>query len=262
MLLAVILLVGPAFLSSKNKFEDMATLDFVPSRLIDEAFAGGGNPHATPPPPAPAAPPAARSQPEKVREPVPPRDVIKPKLVEADSLEPTMDQHKIHRPEVSTKLVTKKSAANTALKQPSEADTLARQLADQRRRAADLIGNAASNLREDVSPSTSIEEPGTGGGEAYANYGQVVKSIYEHAWLPPDDAANEEAITKVTVTIASQGTVMSSHILRGSGDGGVDSSVQRTLSRVTYIAPFPEGSKDKQRTYIINFNLKAKRLMG
>jgi hypothetical protein len=40
----------------------------------------------------------------------------------------------------------------------------------------------------------------------------------------------------------------------------VDKSVQRTLDRVTFIAPFPEGAKDKQRTYTINFNLKAKRL--
>jgi hypothetical protein len=34
--------------------------------------------------------------------------------------------------------------------------------------------------------------------------------------------------------------------------------VQRTLDRVTKLEPFPDGSTDKERTYIINFNLKAK----
>ena len=69
-------------------------------------------------------------------------------------------------------------------------------------------------------------------------------------------------ITKATVTIASDGTVLSARILKPSGDASVDRSVQRTLDRVTFIAPFPEGAKDKQRTYTINFNLKAKRLSG
>jgi hypothetical protein len=42
----------------------------------------------------------------------------------------------------------------------------------------------------------------------------------------------------------------------------VDASVQRTLDRVKFIAPFPEGATEKERTYIINFNLKAKRMLG
>jgi hypothetical protein len=38
--------------------------------------------------------------------------------------------------------------------------------------------------------------------------------------------------------------------------------VQRTLDRVTFVAPFPDGAKEKERTFIINFNLKAKRMLG
>ena len=97
---------------------------------------------------------------------------------------------------------------------------------------------------------------------AYANYADVVKSIYEQAWVPPDNAENDDANTKVRVTIASDGTVISARILTPSGDAGVDASVQRTLERVQFIAPFPEGASEKERTYIINFNLKAKRLLG
>ena len=97
---------------------------------------------------------------------------------------------------------------------------------------------------------------------AYANYAAVVKSVYEQAWVPPDDAHNDEANVKVTVTIARDGTVISARILTPSGDAGVDASVQRTLDRVTFIAPFPEGATEKERTYTINFNLKAKRSLG
>ena len=41
----------------------------------------------------------------------------------------------------------------------------------------------------------------------------------------------------------------------------MDASVQKTLDRVTFIAPFPEGTTEKERTYIINFNLKVKRML-
>jgi hypothetical protein len=37
--------------------------------------------------------------------------------------------------------------------------------------------------------------------------------------------------------------------------------VQKTLDRVQQIAPFPDGATEKERTYIINFNLKAKRML-
>ena len=120
------------------------------------------------------------------------------------------------------------------------------------------------DLREGLSASTTIEPnfgPGDGG-PAAANYAQVVKSIYERAWIAPDDTASDEAITKVSVTIAKDGVVLSAKIIQPSGDAQVDQSVRRTLDRVTFIAPFPEGAKENQRSYIINFNLKAKRLLG
>jgi TonB family protein len=136
-------------------------------------------------------------------------------------------------------------------------------MADSRKRAADLIGATARSLRSDIAPGTTLEALGPGGGgEVYASYDQVVQSIYWHAWIPPEDTASDAAITKATVTIASDGTVLSGHIIKPSGDASVDKSVQRTLDRVTFIAPFPEGAKEKQRTYTINFNLKAKRLSG
>ena len=40
--LALILVVGPAFLSSKSRLEDMPVIDFVPSKLVDAAVMAPG----------------------------------------------------------------------------------------------------------------------------------------------------------------------------------------------------------------------------
>jgi TonB family protein len=97
---------------------------------------------------------------------------------------------------------------------------------------------------------------------SYAIYASVVKRIYDAAWTPPADAASDTANVKVSVTIARDGTVVSSHILDRSGDSEVDATVRRTLDRVTFVAPFPDGATEKERTFIINFNLNAKRMLG
>jgi TonB family protein len=65
----------------------------------------------------------------------------------------------------------------------------------------------------------------------------------------------------VIVTIASDGTVISARIIDSSGDAALDASVQKTLERVTFIAPFPEGTTDKQRTYTISFNPQIKQML-
>src|SRR5262249_55672353 len=92
LLLALIRIIGPAFISTKNKPDDSPILDFVPVKTVDALISGGGNPNAKPPPPAPTPqpqppvpPPAPQAEPEKVREPepkVPPKEIIPPKSEE------------------------------------------------------------------------------------------------------------------------------------------------------------------------------------
>jgi len=65
----------------------------------------------------------------------------------------------------------------------------------------------------------------------------------------------------VRVTIASDGTVISARVIDASGDDALDSSVQKTIERVTFIAPFPEGTTDKQRIYTINFNPQLRKML-
>jgi colicin import membrane protein len=275
LLLMVILLVGPAFLTSKSKSDNSPILDVIPTKLIDAAFSGGGNPNGTPPPPAPPVPPQRNITPpapppepvkERTPEPVPePVKEVKPTQPDPNPLEPSPEP-KRKKPEVSTKPVIRRPDTGKTAKSPattSTADSEERRLADARRRAAAMIGATARSLRDDIAPGTSLEAFGPGGGgEVYANYDQVVRSIYWHAWTPPEDTASNAAITKATVTIASDGTVLSARIIQPSADAKVDRSVQQTLDRVTYIAPFPEGAKEKQRTYTIKFDLKARRLTG
>jgi TonB family protein len=100
------------------------------------------------------------------------------------------------------------------------------------------------------------------GGEAYANYSQAIKTTYTDAWITPEDVNDESATVQVTVTIARDGRVTSSSILKTSGIGALDKSVQNVLDRVRKLPPFPEGAKDLQRTFKLNFNLKSKRSLG
>jgi TonB family protein len=85
-----------------------------------------------------------------------------------------------------------------------------------------------------------------------------VKKIYSDAWLVPDSVTDDEATTTASVTISRSGTVVSSHIIRPSGNALADASVQAALRRVTFAVPLPEGAKEDQRTVTIKFNVKAK----
>ena len=114
-------------------------------------------------------------------------------------------------------------------------------------------------MKSNLKPGTTIDLPGNSS-VAYANYATVVKSVYEQAWILPNDVT-DNANTKASVTIASDGTVITARIVTPSDDAGLDASVQRTLDRIRFIAPFPEGATEKERTYTINFNPQVKRLL-
>jgi TonB family protein len=96
----------------------------------------------------------------------------------------------------------------------------------------------------------------------YANFLQAVKSAYEKEWLLPDGVDDDQATAVVSVTIAKDGSVIRSSIVRRSGNVIVDQSVDATLRRVRYAAPLPEDAKETERTVTINFNVKAKQGLG
>ena len=279
LLLVLIFLVGPGFLAAPTKVDDPIISDFIPAKLID-GLSGGGNPNAgqlAPPPapprndPQPEPPQPEPPQPDPPKKPEPvvkepikePVKSIKPDP-EAPPEPPTQTRKKpqinltpfVRNPEKKAPAKTNSNAA---------AQKEEKLLADLRQGLASEIRGAARTIGSRLTPGISIEPgdygPG-GGGPAAMNYATYVKQIYEAAWIAPDDAERDDAITKVTVTISRDGSVVLARIIRASGDALVDASVRRTLDRVKHIAPFPEGSRDQERIYTINFNLRAKRATG
>jgi hypothetical protein len=170
------------------------------------------------------------------------------------------ESKKARKPQIVTTPTIRKPA--TSSKTSTDTQARERELADARRRAGQEVLRAAQGIREGASSATVIDEdfgPG-GGGPAYAGYASWVQSVYQNAWIAPDDTASDAPVTKARVTIASDGRVLSHEIISRSGDQQMDSSVQRTLDRVPSVGrPFPEGVKDKQRSYILKFDLKVKR---
>ena len=261
-LLCLILVVGPAFLSSKQKQLDLPILEVIPDRLTDLPFSGGGNPKAKPPPQVRAAqlpPPVQQTKP-------PPKERETKVEPEAVAFERKREKPK---PEikVETKIVKRPETPEKKTVKPEEnhAKDRARAEAETRRRTAQQIlariNGSSQRINENLSRGTTIEPPGPGG-EAYANYTQVVKTYYDQAWIDPEEVSEDATTVKVKVVIARDGAVITDAILKRSGIPALDKSVENALNRVRQLPPFPEGAKDAQRTFIINFNLKAKRLLG
>jgi colicin import membrane protein len=273
LLLVVILIVGPGFFTSKPKPDNLPTLDVIPATAIDAAFSSGVK-AAQPPAPAPIVPPpqpivtqpqptppapAPKPEPQtfvdKVKEiftPVP----AKPDNDPVPTPKPEKAKPKPHEVKVNMDTVKR-----TTVKNPTTQKTADDSQQKEAQRQARAIALAARAIKEHSSTATAIDAPGDSSA-AYANYGQIVKSIYDAAWTPPDDLANADENVKVRVTISRDGTVVSAHITSSSGDPKLDASIQRVLDRVTFIQEFPEGSTDKERSYNINFNPKTKQLIG
>ena len=212
-------------------------------------MAGGGNPNANPPPPAPPEihPPTPVTPPVRTEQPkeTPPPEVKRNDPV----LDPTPKPTK-HPIDVNTQLVKRKPSDKTTSKPSQDSQ-------DERKRMADRFNRAASGLQGKIAPTTSINikdsrGPG-GGGETYAGVEQAILSIYDHVWESPEGMNSSEAEVEVSVTIESDGSVSSARITKPSGDARVDRSVQRALDHVSSIP----GWDGKRRTVEFSFKSRA-----
>jgi TonB family protein len=266
LLLLTILIFGPAFLNHQPK-TDNTVLDVIPANLVDAALNSGVRDAQAPQPaPAPAAIPPSLLRPPPLPAPAPePKEVQQPQPAPTPSL---MDRFReMFAPTKPTPMVTPdlKPAERT---EKSHDDNVKVNLTPVKHRdfsknnpnhnnTSDTraINSALTSLKHSLSSSTKIDMPGNASA-AYANYATVVKSIYEQALrahLPAQVAGNNE-YTKVSVTIANDGTVISSEIISRSGDTVWDEAVQSTLDQVTFIARFPDGATEKERHYTLSFN--------
>lgn len=272
-LLLVVVLLCSGFIKPKPKVDDSQVLEMIPDKVIAQAFTSGVK-NAQLPPPAPLAkPPEPQPQPQ----PAPPKPVVKvveppPKPVEKiqpDDLKPADRPEpkppKVHevKPDLIPVVRKNPTPPDNSAAEAAKAEKEAQKQA-QRERATRInaLRQAANTIRNSTSASMEIKMPGTSS-VAYANYSSIVRTVYTLAWQAPDSVNNDEANVQVSVTIARDGRVISARIIEKSGDTSVDRSVQNTLDRVVDMdRPFEDGATENERTYIINFNLKAKRMLG
>jgi len=249
--LAVVLLVGPAFLGQQET-ETPPLIDFIPYKTLEKSMSGGGNPNVPQTIPAPEPPKA----PPKPRDPAPPVQREEPKPPKPEKRDPKPQADAKNTTWKPRKVVPDFTPARGERKRPSPSPTPSSS-------ASKDIENAIAKIKSNHSGSVQVELRGPGGGGVpYAGFEQTLKSIYFNNWHEPSDATMENGVVKTSVTIARDGSVISARITQRSGDPAVDRSVQRVLDEVKFIAPFPEGAKESQRTYPLSFGLRAKRGLG
>lgn len=286
-LLLLIVIFGTAFFTSKQPVSSAQIVEIIPNATVTDGKTGGGNPVPTgnpnPTPPAPTPKPEVippKPEPQPERQPVVEPPKVQPVEKDQESEVPVVvkkQQKPLPKPVV--KPVAKKPTVDISkpiVRNPrdkksanEEAEKIARQTAEReaKRVAAKglaALNSAVQNIQKNLSGATTIETGtgGSGGGAAEINYADLVLSKYDEKWIAPNDVDENEAIVKVKVVIARNGSVSSAQITRPSRNASLDGSVRRALDSVKFIAPFPAGSSDSQRTYIINFNLKSKRGIG
>jgi colicin import membrane protein len=122
------------------------------------------------------------------------------------------------------------------------------------------LGTIVGNVDTGLARTTNVEMPGPGG-EAFINYADLIWSKYYKEWQRPEDH-EVRAPVRVEIVVNRDGRIVSANIVKSSGDAALDRSVRQTLERVHSLPAFPEGAKDAQRTFTINFYLKSKRSLG
>jgi colicin import membrane protein len=286
-LLILVLLFGAALMPEppENTFQPITFYD--PSKVSDLLTSGSGVPTPAMPPPQPnrATPPAAKPPveppaPRHVEVPKPIEEPPKPKIAEKPAEhwyefkwtkpktesktdlakeEPTQKpKHKIVFD--SSDLKPKERSRDDSAKAAQDSETNA-----ERRRAAQQFAEAFRTISKQMSTSTLVDMPSDAGlaGEVSVNYRDIIASKYYNAWVAPselDDASTPVVIARVT--IARSGDVISAHVIQSSGNAAMDRSIENVLQTVTFIEPFPAGSKDQERTVTIKFNLQTKREIG
>ncbi len=264
-LLIALLFIGPAFMSDRPA-KTPTFITMIPlNGVISDARTSIAGPAVQAPQSAPVLPPqpqqpipippqpqrvtVPRSQPQPKPEPLPVEkrgDEFKPtksKPAEtADEFKPVSGS----TPKKQTKVKPKEDAQDTQV-----ADRMMRQ-----------FQSGISTLKSNLKPGTVVQV-GTGGdsGEATINYSDLVYSKYFAAWVPPASLTDESATVMVRVTISRDGRVVRHDIVTSSGNSIMDRSIETTLNNVDFIAAFPVGSKDLERSYVIKFNISAKKAL-
>jgi len=281
-LLLVALVAGPGFFS-KEKVEDLAIITFEPGMLTDEKISGGGSPRqgsqtptqqVQPPPPQPPPPqPVVRNDPKPERvETVEKSEPVKPepekiKRNDPDAVTEKQDKPKTREVQISKKVV-KIPKSNTQPTTRSTSTSTSESTAKANEAWQKAIAKAGNNISSGIASTAKIsmsDGPG-GGGVSYANYAQEIqrryKMAYDRALQAAGDIADGQTSVETSVVILSDGTVVTSSVVKPSGNAALDALTRRVLDSIREVPPFPAGTKDSRRTFNIIFDLKPRNSLG
>jgi outer membrane biosynthesis protein TonB len=225
---------------TQRKPEPVETPKVEPVKPVNEP-----NPEVAPPPSKPVS--RNGTEPAKTKKETPQRDASETTSKKADTWKPSFT-------------LSKRSQSNAKSKQAKTREDAADRAAAAQRAFSAKIQESVKALGSSFNPGTSIEVPGAGGA-LFANYKLIVEAMYQQAWITPEEVSEGSAVAKAKVVIRRDGTVIESRIIKPSGIRAMDKSVERALE-LKFIAPFPEDSKDTERIFLINFDLKTKRSLG
>lgn len=306
--LLLLLAFGSAFFVAKEKPVTFSKLQFVPSKFVEAAMAGGGgNPNiartddvqkgsqdapkqiinpppqaAKPPQPTPPAPDptpepvkqepkrAEKRTPEPKRDPTPPKNKTTPKPAEiAKNKVPDKPTPTRPRIDISDLKLVKRTAEDKRKQQEeAEAREAARQQAAAvaaanaaRQKLAKQFNRTVNDLQRGFENGTKVDVGGPGG-EAYASYGMFVQSAYDDAWRIIQDLSDDDSVAVIRVRIARDGRILDARFVSRSPNAAMNKSVQNAMDAVKKLPPFPDFIKESERSFTIEFNLKAKRLLG
>jgi TonB family protein len=277
-----VVLFGTAAFRDKPAPKDIPILTMIPSRILDEAGAGGGSPAPAAAAPQPAAQPVQPPQPAPavVRTPQPvappqpaePIERPQPREVEREpapehsteretEAKPVHKAHEIHVDYTPASTLTHRKRAKASETEEAEYSSSSESKRLRRQITASLDA-LASGVQSSGAQRTVVDMPGQGGGEAFAGYETVIYNAYYHAWITPDSVVDRLGATDVKIVVARDGTIISAEIINRSGDPALDRSVERALRTVTKLPPFPTSARDEERSFLLRFNLEAKERSG
>src|SRR5439155_8477189 len=125
------------------------------------------------------------------------------------------------KPVTRTKPTTEMADTKPMTRTKSSKSEDARANRDAADKMAKQFDKALTGLQSGFNQGTKIEVGGPGG-EAFADYGQYVKQIYDDAWVLPPDLLLDSGATVVKVTISRDGRVVHASIVDKSGQRQLD----------------------------------------
>jgi colicin import membrane protein len=296
--LLVVLVFGAAFFTAQKNEPPPHMIHLVPPDIIAALDkAGGGNPNIAPsnerlkgetlkPVPKPADP--VQTQPKAVTPPPPPPTVKKetpktevkkaePKAVTPVVKEPPKLPTEPVKPRIDlneTVPINRKDSAKTKEREAAEAKAAAdaQRRANEKARAQreaalhemrNALTDASTGIKRGFHNGIQVDVGGPGGAAA-ASYKTIVQMAYDNAWIVTPELTDKGYVAMIKVTIARDGRIISSRIIKPSDSPLMDRSVQKAMDSVRSegLPPFPAGMTESEQTFTIEFNLKARSGLG